>query len=192
MWVLPRAGLYCGRRPLSQGDSSKLEALRHWGIEKLGAISDKQVGGCISGTLNCHILELQGKWLCHSNPPIKETEGGKYLTVFQGCRTINLIILYDKKVPTVCFVASCQNPDLHVENLTKATLFLLMKVKEESENWLKAQHSEKKDHGIQSHHFMANRWGNSGNSGWLYFSGMVMAAIKLKDAYSLEGKLWPT
>ena len=31
---------------------------------------------------------------------------------------------------------------------------LLMKVKEESE---KAQHSENKDHGIQSHHFMANR-----------------------------------
>ena len=55
------------------------------------------------------------------------------MTVLQGYRTINLIILYDKKVPTVCFVASCQNPDLHVENLTKATLFLLMKVKEESE-----------------------------------------------------------
>ena len=38
---------------------------------------------------------------------------------------------------------------------------LLMKVKEESE-WLKAQHSENEDHGIQSHHFMGNRWGNSG------------------------------
>ena len=25
---------------------------------------------------------------------------------------------------------------------------------------------------IQPHHFMANRWGNSGNSGWLYFSGL--------------------
>ena len=25
---------------------------------------------------------------------------------------------------------------------------------------------------IWSHHFMANRWGNSGNSGWLYFSGL--------------------
>ena len=46
---------------------------------------------------------------------------------------------------------------------------LLMKVKEESESWLKAQHSENKDHGIQSHHFMANRWGNSGNSVRLYF-----------------------
>ena len=36
---------------------------------------------------------------------------------------------------------------------------LLMKVKEESEkSWLKTQHSENKDHGIWSHHFMANRW----------------------------------
>ena len=35
---------------------------------------------------------------------------------------------------------------------------LLMKVKEESEkSWLKTQHSENKDHGIQSHHFMANK-----------------------------------
>ena len=43
---------------------------------------------------------------------------------------------------------------------------LLMKVKEYSEkSWLKAQHSENKDHGIRSHHFMGNRWGNSGNSG---------------------------
>ena len=37
---------------------------------------------------------------------------------------------------------------------------LLMKVKEESrKSWLKAQHSENEDHGIWSHHFMANRWG---------------------------------
>ena len=48
---------------------------------------------------------------------------------------------------------------------------LLMKVKEESE-WLKAQHSENEDHGIWSHHFMGNRWGNSGNSVRLHFSGL--------------------
>ena len=43
---------------------------------------------------------------------------------------------------------------------------LLMKVKEESgKSWLKAQHSENEDHDIWSNHFMANRWGNSGNSG---------------------------
>ena len=40
-----------------------------------------------------------------------------------------------------------------------------MKVKEESQKvGLKAQHSEDEDHGIWSHHFMGNRWGNSGNS----------------------------
>ena len=37
-------------------------------------------------------------------------------------------------------------------------------------SWLKAQHSENEDHGIRSHHFMGNRWGNSGNSVRLYFS----------------------
>ena len=47
---------------------------------------------------------------------------------------------------------------------------LLMKVKEES--WLKTQHSENEDHGIRSHHFMGTRWGNSGNSVGLYFSGL--------------------
>ena len=47
---------------------------------------------------------------------------------------------------------------------------LVMKVKEESKKtWLKAQHSENEDHGIQSDHFMGNRWGNSGNSVRLYF-----------------------
>ena len=57
------------------------------------------------------------------------------------------------------------------------------------------QHSENSDHGIWSHHFMGNRWENSGNSVRLYFLGapkslwMVIAAMKLKDAHSLEGKL---
>ena len=71
-----------------------------------------------------------------------------------------------------------------------------MKVKKESEKaGLKTQHSENEDHGIQSHHFMGNRWANSGNGVRLYFLGapksqqMVTAAMKLKDAYSLEGKL---
>ena len=73
---------------------------------------------------------------------------------------------------------------------------LLMKVKEESGKvGLKLNISENEDHGIWSHHFMANRWGNSGNSVRLYFFWaakslqIVTAAMKLKDAYSLEGKL---
>ena len=48
---------------------------------------------------------------------------------------------------------------------------LLMKVKEESEKVGKAQHSENEDHGIQSHHFMGNRWGKSGSSVRLYLGG---------------------
>ena len=50
---------------------------------------------------------------------------------------------------------------------------LLMKVKEESE---KTQHSKNEDHGIWSHHFMANRWGNSGNSDRLFFFGSKITA----------------
>ena len=50
---------------------------------------------------------------------------------------------------------------------------LLMKVKEEHEKVdLKAQHSENEDHGIWSHHFMGNRWGNSRNRVRLYFLGL--------------------
>ena len=37
--------------------------------------------------------------------------------------------------------------------------------------WFKTQHSENKGHDIQSHHFMANRWGKNGNSCRLYFLG---------------------
>ena len=69
-----------------------------------------------------------------------------------------------------------------------------MKVKEESEKaGLKLNIKKNEDHGIQSHHFMANRWGNNRNSERLYFLGlqnqMVTTAMKLKNAYSLEGKL---
>ena len=44
--------------------------------------------------------------------------------------------------------------------------------KEELKIWLKTQHSENKDHGIRSHRFMANRWGNSGNSERPSFGGL--------------------
>ena len=42
----------------------------------------------------------------------------------------------------------------------------------ECKSWLKTQHSENKDHGIRSYHFMGNKWGNSGNSVRLYFWGL--------------------
>ena len=73
---------------------------------------------------------------------------------------------------------------------------LLMKVKEKSEKVGLKLNIQKTDHHIWSHHCMGNRWGNNGNSDRLFlFWGapkslqMVIAAMKLKDAYSLEGKL---
>ena len=49
---------------------------------------------------------------------------------------------------------------------------LLMREKEESEKGGLTQHSKNKDPVIRSHHFMANRWENNGNSETLYFLGL--------------------
>ena len=50
---------------------------------------------------------------------------------------------------------------------------LLMKVKEESEKvGLKLNIQKTKIIGIWSHHFLGNRWGNSGNRVRLYFVGL--------------------
>ena len=50
---------------------------------------------------------------------------------------------------------------------------LLMKLKEESEKvGLKLSFQKTKDHDIWAHHFIGNRWGNSGNSVRLYFFGL--------------------
>ena len=48
---------------------------------------------------------------------------------------------------------------------------LLMKVKKESQNVGLKLNIQKTDHGMWSHRFMANRWGNSGNSDRLSFLG---------------------
>ena len=73
---------------------------------------------------------------------------------------------------------------------------LLMKVKEESEKVglkLNMQKTRLMASGW-SHHFMANSWGNNGNIdkhfSWAPKSlRTVTEAMKLKDAYSLKGKL---
>ena len=46
----------------------------------------------------------------------------------------------------------------------------------QQKSWLKAQHSKSYNHGIQCHHFMANRWGNNGSSDTLYFLGLQISA----------------
>ena len=62
---------------------------------------------------------------------------------------------------------------------------LLMKVKEESEKV--GLTFKNKDHGIRSHHFMANRWRNNGKSERLFWGApklqqMVTTVMKFKDA----------
>ena len=64
---------------------------------------------------------------------------------------------------------------------------LWMKVKEESEKVGLKLHSENWDHGIQSHHFMGNKWGKLWKQCQTLSLGapkslqMVIAAMKLKD-----------
>ena len=77
--------------------------------------------------------------------------------------------------------------EISITSDMQMTLPLWQKVKKNKEpleksqrgewkSWLKAQHSENWDHGIWSHHFMANRWGNSENSGRLDFLGPKISA----------------
>ena len=62
----------------------------------------------------------------------------------------------------------------------------LMKVKEKSEKrWLKTQHSKIEDHGIWSHHFMANRWGKMQMVADFLF---LDSKITVDDDYSNEIK----
>ena len=70
----------------------------------------------------------------------------------------------------------------------------LMKMKEESEKAGLKFNIQKTDHCIWSHHFMANRCGSNENSDRLLWEApkslqMVIAAMKLKDAYSFEENL---
>ena len=66
-----------------------------------------------------------------------------------------------------------------------------MKVKEESESWLKTQHSKNKDHGIWSHHFMANRWGNNGNSDRIFFSFGSKITVNSDCSHEIKQRLLP-
>ena len=43
-------------------------------------------------------------------------------------------------------------------------------------SWLKTQHSKNEDHGIQSYHFMANKWAKSENSDRFHFLGLKITA----------------
>ena len=76
---------------------------------------------------------------------------------------------------------------------SKEELKNLLKVKEESEK-VGLKLSIQKTEIMTTHHLMANRWGNNGNSDRLFWGSpkslqMLTAAMKLKDACFLEEKL---
>ena len=72
-----------------------------------------------------------------------------------------------------------------------------MKVKEESEKAaLNSTFQKLRSWHLVPHHFMANRWGNSGNNDRQFWGApkskslkMLTAVLKLKGACSLEEKL---
>ena len=61
-------------------------------------------------------------------------------------------------------------------------------------NKTEKKNTKNEDHGIQSHHFMANRWETMETVRGFILGGpkslqMVTAAMKLREACSLEEKL---
>ena len=70
---------------------------------------------------------------------------------------------------------------------------LLMKVKVENEKaGLNNSAFKKSDHGIQPHHFMANKWGKMKTLTDFIFQGSMTPAMKLINIWSLEEKIWWT
>ena len=67
----------------------------------------------------------------------------------------------------------------------------------EWKSWLKTQHSKNEDHGIWSPHFMANGWEKKVEAvtDFIFLGSKITLdgdCLKLKDACSLEEKLWQT
>ena len=67
---------------------------------------------------------------------------------------------------------------------------LLMKVKGRGESWLKTQQLKNQDHGIQSHQFMAIDGKTMETvTDFIFLDSQIIAAMKLKDSFSLEENL---
>ena len=88
---------------------------------------------------------------------------------------LDKIEIFSSKHEMKCSTGNCNfetTTTLMAENKEELKS-LLMKVKEESEKaGLKLNIQKNEHHGIQSHHFMANRWGNNKNSDRFYFLGL--------------------
>ena len=57
-------------------------------------------------------------------------------------------------------------------------------------SWLKAQYSEIEDHGIWSHHLMANWWGNSGKSQLMQRVDSLEKTLMLGGIGGRRGRVW--
>ena len=101
---------------------------------------------------------------------------GSKITVDGDCsHEIKRLLLLGRKVMTNLY-SILKSRDIKTTLMAESEGELksfLMKVKEESEKvGLKLNVQEIQAHGIRSHHFMGNRWGNNGNSDRLYFGGL--------------------
>ena len=82
--------------------------------------------------------------------------------------------------------SQCTSP----EHLSHAKEPLNKSERGEWKSWLNAQHSENKDHGIRSHHFMANRWRNNGNSQWqTLFLGALKITVEGDCSHEIKRRL---
>ena len=95
-------------------------------------------GGCQGCVLTYCLFNLYAEYIMR-NARLEEAQAG--------------IKIFGRNIKTL----RCADDTTLMAESEKELKSLLMKVKEESEkSWLKAQHSKNKNHGIWSHHFMAN------------------------------------
>ena len=146
-------------------------------------------------------LTTQSLWLCGWQQTSKCLKRLEYQTTLPAiweivCRSrsqqlelnmeqLTSLTLGKEQVRAVCHPTYLTDDTTLMAESEEDLKSLFMRVKQESEkNWLKTQH-ENRNHGIWSHHLMANRWGNNGNSDRLFSWApkslqLVAEAMKLK------------
>ena len=72
----------------------------------------------------------------------------------------------------ISIISDMQMTPPYGRNLRRTKEHLDESERQEWKSWIKTQHSKNSDHGIWCHHFMANKWGNNGNSDRFYFRGL--------------------
>ena len=109
------------------------------------------------------------------------------------CAWSSSVSLVTQSCPTLCDPMNCSMPGLPVHHqLLEFTQTHVHRVSDA----IQPSHplSSPSPPAPNPSYFIANRWGNNGNSERLFLWApkslqMVTSAMKLKDAYSLEGKL---